>query len=138
VLAGVLAGFIVLETSSCLSPALEVTVSIRNTGSAPLRGLSLDQRGGGGHALVPTVGAGKTVSVQLSNDEHVGISGVDLVDDITGRNYALPPSTFEGSLRGTIDVQASRTGESAPLEGRARCSTDAPGGRQGWTKLTPD
>lgn len=138
VLAGALAGFVVLRTSGRLAPALQVTVTIRNTGSVPLRGLSLDQRGGSGHALVPVIGAGETLSVRLSDDEHVGLSGIDLVDDVTGRNYALPPASFTGSLHGTVDVRVSRSSDTSPLEGRARCSTDAPAGKQGWKTLATD
>jgi hypothetical protein len=137
-LAAVLAGFILLKASGCLTPALSVTVSVRNTGTVPLRGLSLDQRDGGGHALIPVVDVGKTVVVILRNDEKVGVSGIDLVDDVTGRNYALPPTTYEGTLRGSIDVEVGRRGREAALEGRARSSTDAGADPKTWEPLHED
>jgi hypothetical protein len=137
-LAAALAGFIVLKASGCLAPALHVTVSVRNTGTVPLRGLSLDQRDGGGHALIPTVDAGKTVVVVVSNDEKVGVSGIDLVDDVTGRNYALPPTSYEGSLQGTIDVEASRASSDTGLRGCARSTTDSGADPKGWEPLHED
>ncbi len=137
-LAAALAGFVALKASGCLVPALHVTVMVRNTGTVPLGGLSLDQRDGGGHALIPTVDAGKTVIVVVSDDEKVGVSGIDLVDDVTGRNYALPPASYEGSLHGTIDVEASRASAGAVLKGRARSSTDSGADPKGWEPLRED
>jgi hypothetical protein len=136
VLAGTLAGFITANVTGCTTPALHVSVTLRNTGTLPLSGLSLDQRDGGGHAVIPVAGPGTTVSVTLTNDEKVGASGIDLVDDVTGRNYALPPASYQGSLRGTIDVEASRPSAAAGLQGRARSRTDS--GAQGWRPLRED
>ena len=121
-----------------LAPPLHVTVTVRNTGTLPLRALSLDQRDGGGHALIPTVDAGKTATVTLSNDEKVGVSGIDLVDDVMGRNYALPPASYKGSLRGTIDVGVSRASSDAGLRGSARSTTDSGSDPSGWQPLRPD
>jgi hypothetical protein len=137
-LAVALAGFVVLKASGCLVPALHVTVTVRNTGTVPLTGLRLDQRDGGGHALIPTVAAGDSVTVVVSNDEKVGVSGIDLVDDVTGLNYGLPPARYEGSLHGTIFVEVSKASADARLNGRARSSTGSGADPKGWEPLRED
>jgi hypothetical protein len=135
ILAATLASFAVLELSGCLSPRLDVTVTVRNLGSRPLGGLSLDQEDGPGHALVPVVAPGSTVSVLLTSDDPFGESAIHLVDDVSGRDYALPPFYFENALRGTIDVEVERSAPGAGITGRARCSTSYPGGVQAWGGL---
>jgi hypothetical protein len=64
------------------------------------------------------------VDVRVVCDDPFGESGLDLVDDVTGRDYALPPGYFENSLRGTVEVEARRASPAGPLEGRARSHTD--------------
>jgi hypothetical protein len=133
-----LLSFAVLELSGCLAPPLDVTVSVRNVGARPLRGLSLDQVDGPGHSVVPTVPPGSVVLVKLSSDDAFGESTIDLVDDLTGHNYGLPPFYFEDALHGSIDVEAARSAPGGEVVGRARCSVDYPAGVQGWTKLKRD
>jgi hypothetical protein len=133
-----LATYLVLRAQGCFTPPLQVTVTIHNRGSTPLDSLSLDQVDGAGHALVPGVAAGATVTVQVTSDDKFRESSLDLVDDATGRNYALPPSHFKGSLHGTIAVDVSRAGPGAGLEGRARSHTDSGLDPSGWQPLRAD
>ena len=100
--------------------------------------MSIDQVDGPGHVLVPSVRPGATVSVTLSVDDRFGKSHLDLVDDATGRNYSLPPHQFDGSLHGTIDVEVSRAGQGAALDGRARSHTDSGADPPGWEPLRED
>ena len=122
----------------CFTPPLQVTVTVHNGGSTPLDSLSLDQVDGAGHAVVPGVAAGATVTVQLTTDDKFRESRLDLVDDATGRNYALPPDHFRGSLHGTIAVDVSRAGPGAGLAGRARSHTDSGADPSGWQPLRAD
>ena len=133
-----LATCLVLRGQGCFTPPLQVTVTIHNGGSAPLGSLSLDQVDGAGHAVVPRVAAGATVTVQVTADDKFRESRLDLVDDATGRNYALPPYHFEGSLHGTIAVDVSRAGPGAGLEGRVRSHTDSGSDPSGWQPLRAD
>ena len=86
----------------------------------------------------PRVAAGATVTVRVTTDDKFRESSLDLVDDATGRNYALPPSDFKGSLHGTIAVDVSRAGPGAGLEGRARSHTDSGSDPSGWQPLRAD
>ena len=110
-----LASYLLLRAQGCFTPPLQVTVTIHNGGSTPLDSLSLDQVDGAGHTVVPGVAAGATVTVRVAADDKFRESRLDLVDDATGRNYALPPYHFKGSLHGTIGVDVSRTGLGAGL-----------------------
>ena len=138
VLAAALGVYLWLSVSGRLSPGLDVTVTLRNTGAVPIRGLSIDQRDGAGHSVVPTVAPGQTVSVVVTNDEHVTMGGLDLVDDLTGRNYALPPHQTHGTLRGAIDVEVMRATAAGTLSGRARSRTDSGADPAGWEPLRED
>jgi hypothetical protein len=133
-----LATYLVLRAQGCFTPPLQVTVTIHNGGSTPLDSLSLDQVDGAGHAVVPRVAVGATVTVQVAADDKFRESRLDLVDDATGRNYALPPYHFKGSLHGTITVDVSRAGPGARLEGRARSHTDSEADPSGWQPLRAD
>jgi hypothetical protein len=127
-----------LRALGCGSTPLEVRITIHNTGEMALDSLSIDQIDGPGHVLVPPVRAGATVTATVAVDDRFGKSHLDLVDDVTGRNYSLPPHEFDGGLHGTIDVEVSRAGEGAQLSGRARSSTDSGADPQGWEPLRED
>lgn len=71
-------------------------------------------------------------------DDRFRESRLDLVDDATGRNYGLPPAGFDGSLHGTVEVEVSRAGPGAGLEGRARSHTDSGADPRGWQLLRLD
>jgi hypothetical protein len=131
--------YLVLHAAGCFAaPPLDVTVVIHNTGAAALTSLSLDQVDGPAHAIVPAIAAGASVTVRVKADDTFRGSKLDLVDDATGRNYALPPYHFKDSLHGTIEVEASRPGSGAALEGRARSHTDSGADPRGWEPLHPD
>jgi hypothetical protein len=138
VVAAALVAYLVLRAQGCFAPPLQVTVTVHNGGSTPLDSLSLDQVDGAGHAVVPRVAAGATVTVQVAADDKFRESRLDLVDDATGRNYALPPYHFKGSLHGTIAVDVSRAGPGAGLEGRVRSHTDSGTDPSGWQPLRVD
>jgi len=138
VVVAVLVAYLVLRAQGCFTPPLQVTVSIHNGGAAPLDSLSLDQVDGAAHAVVPRVAAGATVTVEVVADDKFRESRLDLVDDATGRNYALPPRDFNGSLHGTVSVDVSRAGPGAGLEGRARSHTDSGSDPSGWVPLRAD
>jgi hypothetical protein len=138
VMLAALASYMVLRAQGCFTPRLDVTVTVHNVGAASLGGLSIDQVDGAGHAIVPDIAAGATVTVRLSADDRFRASRLDLVDDATGRNYGLPPDSFDGSLHGTIEVEVSRAGPGAGLEGRARSHTDSGADPRGWQQLRPD
>ncbi len=138
VLLAALAAHLVLRAQGCFTPRLDVTVTVHNGGAESLDSLSIDQVDGAGHAIVPDVAAGATVTVRLSADDKFGESRLDLVDDATGRNYGLPPDSFNGSLHGTVEVEVSRAGPGAGLEGRARSHTDSGADPRGWQPLRPD
>ena len=138
VLLATLATYLVLRAQGCFTPRLDVTVTVHNIGTTPLDGLSLDQVDGAGHAVVPSVAVGATVTVQVAADDKFRESRLDLVDDATGRNYALPPYHFKRSLHGTIAVDVSRAGPGAGLEGRARSHTDSGADPRGWQPLRAD
>jgi hypothetical protein len=133
-----LVAYLVLRAQGCFAPPLSVTVTVRNVGAAPLDSLSIDQVSGAGHAVVPRVAAGATVTVQVRADDQFRQSRLDLVDDATGRNYALPPSSFDSVLHGTIDVEVSRAGPGSGLVGRARSHTDSGADPSGWQPLRLD
>ena len=130
--------YLVLRAQGCFTPPLQVTVTVHNGGASPLDSLSLDQVDGAGHAVVPRVAAGTTVTVQVVADDKFRESRLDLVDDATGRNYALPPYHFDGSLHGTVDVDVSRVEPGARLVGRARSHTDSGSDPGGWQPLRAD
>jgi hypothetical protein len=130
--------YLVLRAQGCFTPPLQVTVTVHNRGTVPLDSLSLDQVDGAAHAVVPRVAAGATVTVQVVADDKFRASRLDLVDDATGHNYALPPYDFNGSLHGTVDVDVSRAGPGAGLEGRARSHTDSGSDPSGWQPLRVD
>ena len=138
VVVAALVTYLVLRAQGCFTPPLQVTVTVHNGGTAPLDSLSLDQVDGPAHAVVPRVAAGATVTVQVVADDKFRGSRLDLVDDATGRNYALPPYDFNGSLHGTVDVDISRAGLGAGLEGRARSHTDSGSDPRGWRPLRAD
>ena len=138
VVAAALATYLVLRAQGCFTPPLQVTVAVHNGGSAPLDSLSLDQVDGAAHPVVPRVAAGATVTVQVVADDKFRESRLDLVDDATGRNYALPPYGFNGSLHGVVDVDVARAGPGAGLEGRARSHTDSGADPSGWQPLRAD
>ena len=131
-----LATYLVLRAQGCFTPRLDVTVTVHNTGTTSLGSLSIDQVDGAGHAIVPDVAPGATVTVRLTGDDKFRRSRLDLVDDATGRNYGLPPDSFAGSLHGTVEVEAGRAG--ARLEGRARSHTDSGADPCNWQPLRPD
>ncbi len=130
--------YLVLRVQGCFTPPLQVTVTVLNTGSSSIDSLSIDQVDGAAHAIVPAIAAGATVTVQVGADDKFRESKLDLVDDATGRNYALPPYHFSGSLHGTVDVEVSRAGPGAGLEGRARSQTDSGADPSGWQPLRAD
>ena len=138
VVVAALVTYLVLRAQGCFTPPLQVTVTVHNGGTAPLDSLSIDQVDGAAHAVVPRVAAGATVTVQVVADDKFRGSRLDLVDDATGRNYALPPYDFNGSLHGTVDVDISRAGLGAGLEGRARSHTDSGSDPSGWVPLRAD
>jgi len=138
VVVAALVTYLVLRAQGCFTPPLQVTVTVHNGGTAPLDSLSIDQVDGAAHAVVPRVAAGATVTVQVVADDKFRGSRLDLVDDATGRNYALPPYDFNGSLHGTVDVDISRAGLGAGLEGRARSHTDSGSDPRGWRPLRAD
>ncbi len=138
VLAAALVTYAVLRAEGYFTPPLQVTVTVHNGGSSPLDSLSLDQVDGAGHTVVPAVAAGAAVTVQIVADDKFRESRLDLVDDATGRNYALPPYSFKGQLHGTVVVDVSRAGAGAGLEGRARSRTDSGSDPSGWQPLRVD
>jgi hypothetical protein len=138
VVVAALAVYLALRAQGCFTSPLQVTVTIHNVGAASLDSLSLDQVNGAAHAVVPRVAAGATVTVEVVADDKFRESRLDLVDDATGRNYALPPRDFNGSLHGTVEVEVSRAGPGAGLEGRARSHTDSGSDPSGWQPLRPD
>ena len=133
-----LAVYVGLRALGCGTTPLDVTVTVHNVGKEPLAGLSVDQVDGPGHIVIPTVAPGATAKVVVTADDRFGESHLDLVDDVTGRNYSLPPHQFDGRLHGTIDVEASRAGGGAALDGRARSSTDSGADPKGWEPLRED
>lgn len=137
-LAAALAVYFGLRALGCGVTPLDVTITVHNTGQMALNGLSLDQVDGPGHVIIPPVAAGATEKVALTADDRFGASHIDLVDDATGRNYSLPPHQFDGQLHGTIDVEVSRAGPGAALDGRARSSTDSGADPKGWEPLRED
>ena len=138
VVVAALVTYLVLRAQGCFTPPLQVTVTVHNGGTAPLDSLSIDQVDGAAHAVVPRVAPDATVTVQVVADDKFRGSRLDLVDDATGRNYALPPYDFNGSLHGTVDVDISRAGLGAGLEGRARSHTDSGSDPRGWRPLRAD
>ena len=138
VVVAALVTYLVLRAQGCFTPPLQVTVTVHNGGTAPLDSLSIDQVDGAAHAVVPRVAAGATVTVQVVADDKFRGSRLDLVDDATGRNYALPPYDFTGSLHGTVDVDVSRARTGAGLDGRARSHTDSGSDPSGWQPLRAD
>jgi hypothetical protein len=126
---------LLLRAAGCFSARLDVAVHVRNVGSLELRGLSLDQEDGPGHVVIPPVAPGRTVEVRLRSGAKFGDSAIHLVDDVTGRDYVLPPHYFENHLRGTIDVEAQRTAPGAEIIGRARSDTGTSGESSGWQSL---
>ena len=138
VLLATLSTYLVLRAQGCLTPRLDVTVIVRNIATTSLDGLSIDQVDGAGHAIVPDVAPGATVTVRLTADDRFRQSRLDLVDDATGRNYGLPPDSFADSLHGTVEVEVSRAGAGARLEGRARSHTDSGADPGSWQPLRPD
>jgi len=133
-----LAVYIGLRALGCGTMPLDVTVTVHNVGKEPLAGLTVDQVDGPGHVIIPTVAPGSTARVVVTADDRFGVSHLDLVDDVTGRNYSLPPHQFDGHLHGTIDVEASRAAGGEALGGRARSSTDSGADPNGWEPLRED
>ena len=138
VLLAALAIYLVLRGQGCFTPRLDVAVTVHNIGTTSLDSLSIDQVDGAGHAIVPDVAPGATVTVRLTADDKFRQSRLDLVDDATGRNYGLPPDSFAGSLHGTVEVEVSRAGAGAGLEGRAWSHTDSGADPRSWQPLRPD
>jgi hypothetical protein len=136
-LAGLVA-YLVLRAQGCFTPRLAVTITVHNRGTIPLDSLSIDQVDGAGHAIVPGVAAGATVSVRVEADDKFRTSRLDLVDDATGRNYGLPPGSFVGALHGTIEIEVSRAAAGSELQGRARSRTDSGADPPGWQPLRVD
>lgn len=120
--------------AGCGADRLDVTVSVRNVGQAPVSGLSVVQRDGIRRPM-PTVLSGETISVRVRSDEPFDESSLDLVDEEAGVIYPLPPYYFENSLHGTIAVELSRIQEEGPVHGRAKCDTDAYSDPKGWEHL---
>ncbi len=127
-----------LRALGCFDRPLDVTVTVHNTGTAPLRGLSLDQVDGAAHIVIPLIAAGSSVEVRLVSDDAFRKSHLDLVDDATGRNYSLPPHSLTGRLHGFIYVEVARADTGASLDGRARSETDSGADPRGWEPLRPD
>ena len=137
VLLATLSTYLVLRAQGCLTPRLDVTVIVRNIATTSLDGLSIDQVDGAGHAIVPDVAPGATVTVRLTADDRFRQSRLDLVDDATGR-LRLAARQLRGLIARDGRGGSLARGAGARLERRARSHTDSGADPGSWQPLRPD